>query len=145
MKVCFKCGAEKPYAEFYKHKAMADGHLNKCKSCAKMDVRLNRLDKIEYYREFDRARGSRQTYEYVKRYRESDPVRAAAHASVARALRLGRLWKSQCCMAPGCFSTLHVVAHHTHYDAPLSVVWLCQACHVQLHKQFNEDVSLEAV
>ena len=34
-KKCFICGRVKPIDEFYKHKDMNDGHLNKCKECTR--------------------------------------------------------------------------------------------------------------
>jgi hypothetical protein len=60
MKACFKCGEEKPLSEYYKHKQMSDGHLNKCKSCTKKDVyslyNSNKNDKNYIIKERKRGR-----------------------------------------------------------------------------------------
>ena len=39
-KVCFKCNVDKLLSEYYRHKKMNDGHLNKCKDCTKNDTKI---------------------------------------------------------------------------------------------------------
>lgn len=72
-KICFKCKVEKPITDFYKHPAMSDGVVGKCKECNKADVIANRASKVEYYREYDRTRGNRLTAEDVRGYRNKKP------------------------------------------------------------------------
>lgn len=59
MKKCFKCGIEKELSEFYAHPRMGDGHLNKCKDCAKNDVHNHYkkmvVDPVWHQREKDRT------------------------------------------------------------------------------------------
>jgi len=44
-KKCFKCLVEKNIDDFYRHKNMSMGVLNKCKSCCKTESKNNYLEK----------------------------------------------------------------------------------------------------
>ena len=137
-KECFKCKTVQPLTEFYKHSAMADGHLNKCKSCTKIDVTKNREENIERIREYDRKRGKLAhrialRTRVNKAWRAEDKRRQKAHNAVRQAILNGRLSSSPC---ERCGEEKSL-AHHEDYDKPLDVMWLCQPCHKQRHKELN--------
>ena len=52
-KICFKCKKDLPISEFYKHKFMKDGHLNKCKLCTNKDVQENYQVNKSHYKEYE--------------------------------------------------------------------------------------------
>lgn len=132
MKVCFKCGERKPLKSFYKHPGMSDGRVNKCKECNKKDVRENRAAKVEYYRAYDCQRGSRQTDEYRRRYKEENPIKDGARTMVGNAVRDGKLSKPKNCSECG-EEAVRIHGHHDDYSKPLEVRWLCPPCHFAWH------------
>lgn len=138
-KECFKCKTIKPLTEFYKHSQMADGHLNKCKECAKGDANAHRKENIERIRKYDRDRAKnperkKTSQEVTKKWRQEDKRRSSVHNKVARAIRSGKLVRNSC---ERCGNEKSY-AHHEDYDKPLDVMWLCQPCHKQRHAEINK-------
>lgn len=139
MKRCFKCLCEKPLDAFYKHAAMGDGRLGKCKECTKIDVNKNRQENLERYRQYDRMRASQPhrmklATEQHKKWKKEHPQWRLAHTKVAYAVKTGRLKKQPCWVCGE-----KAVAHHPDYDRPLDVVWLCQPHHKQAHALVAND------
>ncbi len=135
-KECFKCKTIKPLTEFYKHSEMADGHLNKCKACAKNDVGKHRSENLDRIRQYDRDRGKldhriKLATEITRSWRAEDKRRQTAHTAVAKAIRNGVLTRMPCERCGAVKSE----GHHEDYDKPLDVMWLCQPCHKQRHKE----------
>ena len=135
-KTCFKCGVEKPLSEFYRHPRMIDGHMGKCKACAKRDVRMNRRRRISYYRKYEQERSARdsrkeQVRRYMLRRKSNCPERKQACSLVGSAIKRGVLVRRSCevCGDP------KSQAHHSDYDKPLDVRWLCFKHHRQVHGQ----------
>ena len=112
---------------------MADGHLGKCKECAKSDAAIVRQARLDYYRLYDRRRASQPHRRALAKrinqeWKALNPKRRAAQVLLGNALRDGKV-KSLPCFMCG----LKAQAHHPDYDAPLEVVWLCPVHHKQAH------------
>ena len=155
MKECNKCNETKALTEFYKHKGMADGHLNKCKECTKERVFKHREKNLESIRMYDRKRGQLQhrkdkvkayfkteagkkaSDKARKSYRERNPVKYKAHNAVNNAIRDGVLVKMQCEVC----EIKPAQAHHDDYDKPLNVRWLCHHHHKEWHAENGEGLN----
>jgi len=133
-KECFKCNAVKPLSEFYIHKQMADGYLNKCKDCSRKYGKEHRILNIDRLRDYDRKRGNRQGYAYIKEFRAKYPKKYKAHTMVNNAVRDGRMKKMPCEICDN--EQTH--GHHDDYDFPLNVRWLCVVHHHEWHGKNGE-------
>ena len=137
-KQCFKCKEWKSPDDFYVHNQMADGHLGKCKKCAKKDATNHRNANIERVRAYDRERGKlphniAKQMARNKIFRKLHPIKYASQTLVNNAVRDGRLKKPGKCSK--CDKKGMICGHHEDYYKPLDVIWVCQACHVTLHKE----------
>jgi hypothetical protein len=85
MKTCIRCGSMKPLGDYYRHRMMADGHLNKCKACCRTQARQRHYAKMRdpAWVEAERRRGR----EKAPLYNLGAPAEMkAAHSAAARAL-----------------------------------------------------------
>jgi len=158
MKKCFKCGELKPLSDFYKHPGMSDGRVNKCKECNKKDVRENRADKVEYYRTYDQKRfqedsqvsarhrryqqtdsGKESMRKSALKWQDANSSKRAANVILGNAVRNGKIEKPDTCSECGDGGRIH--GHHEDYAYPMSVRWLCPACHVAWHRENGEGLN----
>ena len=135
-KVCFKCKEEKPLERFYAHPQMADGRLNKCKTCAKLDVRRDRRESPKA-RAYDRKRYRENPKRRelirngVKRRNAENPGKYRCRYALSNAVRDGRIKKPDRCSRCG-EKAKRIEGHHADYTKPLEVAWLCSLCHRRL-------------
>jgi len=123
-KRCFKCRKIKDLDDFYQHKEMADGHLGKCKTCTKKDVKRRYYDpdareRIARYEKERAQKPDRKqaVIEYQRRRRKKYPGKNRARNKISNAIRDGKLVRKPCQI---CGDT-NSEAHHTDYRKPLDV------------------------
>jgi hypothetical protein len=65
--------------------------------------------------------------------------RRIAYKIYKQALRNNSLIRAETC--ENCLEKGNIEGHHTDYNKPLEVVWLCQSCHdkIHLHSKFSDE------
>jgi len=154
---CKLCNKDKNEEDFY------SSYKSVCKTCVKLRVKQNRLEKEEYYKEYDRNRHNhveriknnserarklketnpdlfKERQEIIQqKYKSKSPEKYKARNAVNNSIRNGTLLKIDLC--ENCGDDYRVQAHHESYeeDRWLDIVWLCDKCHKKRHKQINKE------
>lgn len=135
-KICFKCGKEKSLDDFYKHKQMKDGRLNKCKSCTKSDSENQRQKNLkkEGWHEKEKAR---QRYKYYRLNYKSKhkPTSEKKHKYISTYKnkypeKVSAMNKSSSLFKKG------FEKHHWSYNVgdEKDVIWMTKQAHSFLHR-----------
>ena len=100
-----------------------------------MTTKRNTIN-VEAIRKSDREYQARKRKEYPekkkeenKRYYELNKKKCFSHMKVWKAIHNGKLKKLSCVVC----GEIKVHAHHSNYDEPLNVIWLCSVHHKRLH------------
>ena len=161
-KRCNTCKLTKSIRHFYVQKAGIQGRTGSCKICRgeyqKKYSELNREKRREAARKYRSSQPEKQKErherfkeknpdywkEYYKqnrrkrldankRFYDNHPERRRFYKEYKAALRKGvlvRLYECSLCGVKG-----KTVGHHFNYSEPLKVTWMCQPCHLEVHRK----------
>lgn len=152
MKKCTKCGLEKAYDQFVKHRRYKDGYYSRCKECTyklekewrqsnpekKNEIRTRyRHNNREKIREQDKqfyAKNSERLREKQKIDKIENPHKHKAYKEYRVALSNGKIKQTDYCQICG-IKNMPLDGHHADYEKPLEVIWICKSCHMYIHKK----------
>ena len=114
LNICIKCGVEKERKDFPFRGWSTNGTQQRrrtCKSCSK-------------FRNFNLS------YKWVKEHKKE----VNAQGFLRRSVTNGKVSKPDHCEV--CGVKAHIInGHHSNYDEPLKVTWVCHQCHKDLHRK----------
>lgn len=138
MRMCTRCKSEHVIGEFITlHRGKYLGHW--CKNCRSVYSKNWANTHREICRKLqnrwaksDKGRKFRAEYQKNKLANDDEYKKKQTAAVAAK----DKLKKRSICEI--CLSTDKIQGHHEDYNKPLDVIYLCQACHYYLHKQYRE-------
>ncbi len=145
---CCRCGQAKPLVDFRRDSRDPLGRQRRCRECASAYERLyrqtehgrkacGRAQKKYRRRPEIRAKFQFDGLMYAKLHRKAN----SASTRVSYAVAAGKLIRPPTCSK--CGKSCVADGHHENYARPLSVTWLCRACHRFLHEKKNKRIFLQ--
>ena len=135
---CRKCNEKKPTSEFTLKRSNATGYNTICKACEALWKKEyythpeNRAKRLAYQRAHQKAHRSRPIVtERLANRPDKYGLKTNARLQVHRAIQKGDLVRPDECGA--CHKECKPEGHHSDYNKPLMVEWLCATCHGKEH------------
>lgn len=143
-KICIKCEQTLSLLNFYKKGGSQLGYRGKCKKCLEKDNKLWKKcnpKKVQGYAtnyqkanpEKARAWNNKATNAWKSKNKDK---RIAQH-KISNGIRDGKLVRQNCCVCKKIYNLeIKGQAHHSDYNKPLDITWLCHKHHRAWHRVF---------
>lgn len=95
--------------------------------------RRRNADKVAIYAGRWASKNRSKVVQRANNWIKRNPQKYRAHQAVKYAIRVGKLVRPNTCQRCGSERSIH--AHHEDYSKKLDVLWLCHACHVDVHRK----------
>lgn len=148
-KYCKFCKCYKNLQDFLKSKKIQSGFTNMCKKCesrrkkAYRETASGKIAKLQAQKKYEKStKGKRAKRKYQasdkgKMLEKLSRIRLKQRVDTRRKTRWliqsGKIKKPKECSA--CGNTVVLEAHHTDYNDPSAIQFLCHTCHSNLHKK----------
>lgn len=120
---CFSCNSTENLVKNAKNNGYNPSWI--CRKCNTERARKYGKTKI----------GKKKVYSAVYKSIAKYPHKQKARLSVFYAIKTGNLIKPEKCRK--CGSNSQLFGHHTDYNKPLEVEWVCRNCHNDIHKKLK--------
>ncbi len=139
-RVCAVCKIAKPFEDFVKDKRKIYGIGYYCRDCEKIRTtdfwiknksRIQEKQRERYWA--NREKMLEKNRNYYKKYGKKtprDPLKEKARSITKYAIKLGHIVRQPCEVCGESRSQ----SHHTDYDKPLEIMWLCKKHHMEWHR-----------
>jgi|SRR5882757_1543755 len=98
--------------------------------------KLNSEKALEHDRKW-RAKNRKKVKQFKNNYKARYPLKFIAQQALTWAVSRGKIIRPKACS--NCSSKCKPEGHHPDYSKPLSVIWLCRPCHLELHCKQREE------
>ena len=136
-KKCARCKLEKSLSDFAITKMNgAERRWSYCKPCEIARMAERREKGLHLVK----------TRRHVAKHRERYPEQAEVNRLFSAQIRAGRIVRPDTCKKCGQtpprnrLGRSNIQGHHDDYSKPFEVRWLCQSCHIRLHKELRDGV-----
>lgn len=144
MKTCPRCKESKSLNDYHKNNKKRDGKCTYCKSCiatyTKDFYKSNRtkiISKVAKWQKENPDKAIPLRRKAFKAYYDRNPQKNKTRSFINNAIRDGRFKRDNCCVCKKLYGEEVIAeAHHSDYNKPLDVTWLCRPHHRAWHRVF---------
>lgn len=147
MKKCLGCKLELPLEEFYKARGIPRPRCKKCHAKQGLQWKASNPEKVKSwvlrYQKAHPEKARVWNNAATRKWKAANKDKRVAQHKISNSIRDKKLLRQECVVCTKLGLRAPGQAHHSDYNRPLDVTWLCHKHHRAWHKVFIAEEKTE--